>query len=332
MSKINVGVIGPGLIFKDAIAPVWAELPEYFCVKALCARTQKTLDTVGVRYPDAKKYLIAEEMLADDGINAVLVATPIHLNGQMCIAALKAGKHVFAEKPLAATREQAEEIVRLERETGKTVYIVEHFVYMDSVLEAEKELKMGKIGEPIYADINFHYILDYKTFPMDRYAMTSWRIKPDYPLGSILDGGIHYIAIINYLFGSPDNVFAMGTKLRSTYGDYDHIVTCLNYNSKFKVIFSHSSVFGLNDEHFYIWGTKGLMVVEKSRVVIKGYNGTEEIIENCGNDGNRTMWLQFVDCFVKGKLQKFSAADALEGLKIIDAIKSSLDTNLCQSL
>lgn len=332
MPCLNLGVIGPGLIFRDALAPVLKKMQKVFCVKAICARTQETLKKASALFPEAETYLNKDEMLRDDLLDAVVVATPIKLNGTMCIASLEAGKHVFAEKPLAATREQAEKIVRLERETGKTVYMIEHFVYMDKVLAVERVIKEGQIGEPLYADINFHYIIDCEKGTLADYALTPWRIEADYPLGTIMDGGIHYIAVINYLFGMPSKIFSMGTKLRPTYGEYDNIVTTMSFRKKLKVSFSHSSVMEAGDDHFYVWGTKGLAIVCMDRVLIKKYDGTETVMPHNGGDGNVTMWKHFADCVAKNSHPKFSASDALNGLRITEAIDKSLKSGLCQEL
>lgn len=330
MSCMNLGVIGTGLIFRNALAPALKQMQGVFCVTALCARTQETLEKASTLFPDAKTYLDKDEMLRDERVDAVIVATPIKLNGPMCIAALEAGKHVFAEKPLAATREQAERIVQLEKATGKTVYMIEHFVYMDKVLAAEQAIKDGQIGEPLYADINFHYIIDFQQDSMSGYALTPWRIEADYPLGTILDGGIHYIAIINRLFGMPSKIFSVGTKLRPTYGEYDNIVTMMTFGKNLKVVFSHSGVMESGGEHFYVWGTDGVAIVCSDRIVVKRYDKTERVIPHTGNDGNALMWKHFAECIAQNVPPTFTASDALKGLRIAEAIEKSLKSGMCQ--
>lgn len=331
MKPVRLGVIGPGLIFRDAIAPVLADMSDAFRVKALCARTQATLDLNRARYPEARAYLDVDALLRDEEIDAVLVATPIELNGPMCIRALEAGKDVFAEKPLAATLTDAQRIVALMRETGRHVFMIEHFVYKQSVMIAKKLLNEGVIGRLLYADIEFHYIIDSDVDPMGGYAMTPWRIEANFPLGAILDGGVHYLAIINHLFGKPDKLFAMGTRIRDRYGDYDHILTTMDFAGMLKVTFSHSGVLQ-GHEHFSIWGSEGMMAVDDGLVVVSPNTGPQRRIELDGADGNRAMWAHFARCIETGEPPMFTALDALEGLRIIDAINRSLDGGTCVTM
>src|SRR5436305_6033430 len=103
--RVRIGIIGPGArgseILREAVGCANVE-----CIGAADIYTRR-LEEVKQIAPNAKTYLDYHHLLEDKDVDAGLIATPQHLHCQHCTAALAARKHVYQEKPLACTRNQA---------------------------------------------------------------------------------------------------------------------------------------------------------------------------------------------------------------------------------
>lgn len=324
MVKWNLGIIGPGLIWQNIHAAIIKKLDQTFAVRAFCARTQKTLDKAQKEYPDADCYLDADELLARKDLDAVVVALPIADNGKMALRALHAGKHVFLEKPMAINGAEANQILEAARISGKSVYVLENFVYADFIQRAKGLLCDGTIGVPVYCDMRFHYIIDGVRSAMDGYALTPWRIEADYPLGAIMDGGIHYFAILTQLFGKPEWIYATGSNLRPTYGAYDHILTVCGFNTSLKVSYSHSGILDGNAEQISVWGTKGYLSVNSNKIEVLPYDGNAYDLTFDPEESHLRMWKHFSDCIQAEKTPTYSIEEGVWSIEMCDAVQKSL--------
>ena len=101
---LRVGLIGCGMITQRSHAPGFAKIPDVQ-IAALCDPVPDRMVAVrDAHAPDAALFESYEELLASGLVDAVTVATPVHLHGPVTIAALKAGCHVLCEKPMAMSR------------------------------------------------------------------------------------------------------------------------------------------------------------------------------------------------------------------------------------
>lgn len=105
-------------------------------------------------YPDARRYDAYDDILADPYVNAVALATPAEQHAPMAIAALRAGKDVFVEKPMALTPEDGEDILRASHETGRIVMVGHLLLYHPAIRAIEELLRSGKLGRLEYVYSN----------------------------------------------------------------------------------------------------------------------------------------------------------------------------------
>ena len=87
------------------------------------------------------------DVLADPDVEAVVIATPISTHHALAVAALRAGKHVFVEKPIAASVAEAEELVELAEAAGLTLMVGHTFVYSPPVRKVKQIIDSGDLGE-----------------------------------------------------------------------------------------------------------------------------------------------------------------------------------------
>ncbi|MFP3155191.1 Gfo/Idh/MocA family oxidoreductase [Lachnospiraceae bacterium ZAX-1] len=196
--KIRLGVIGTGLAWDKLHWPVLQKLTDKYEIRAVCNRTiekaQKFADTISLAADCV--YSDYSELLLRDDIDAVDVLVPISESFKIAKDVLLAGKHLIAEKPFASSPEAAQKLIVLKNAKGLNVLIAENFLY-DEEVQIIKSLLEGKsLGKPLYFIQNSASDLNDNPF-----MRTPWRQVPAFFGGNFLDGGIHDIARIRYLFG-----------------------------------------------------------------------------------------------------------------------------------
>ena len=114
---------------------------------ALCDLSAERLEKVGRRYPAAARYQSLEMLLADDDVEAVAIATPVSSHHRVATAVLRAGKHVFVEKPLAASSEEARDMISLAERTQRVLMPGHTFLYSPPVRTIRSLIDSGELGD-----------------------------------------------------------------------------------------------------------------------------------------------------------------------------------------
>jgi predicted dehydrogenase len=147
---IRVGVIGCGYWGPNLLRN-FADAEDCELVAASDLKAAR-LDLVKRRYPGIEVTTDAGSLIANPSIDAVAIATPVSTHHDLALKALRAGKHVLVEKPLAATSRQARELV-LEAERLGRVLLVDHtFLYTGAVRRIHQLVQDGELGELYYYD------------------------------------------------------------------------------------------------------------------------------------------------------------------------------------
>ena len=170
-------------------------------VRWVCDKKPGRLRYVRERWPHIPLTEDYDEVLKDSTVDAVVIATPVSTHHALATAALEAGKHVFVEKPLAATSEQAQRIVELADLQERVLATGHIFVYHPAVAAMKATIEQGDIGQPCYAE--------------------SGRVNlgpPASEVDVIWDLAVHDVSILLYLWGQePVEVIAYGRRfLHST--------------------------------------------------------------------------------------------------------------------
>jgi predicted dehydrogenase len=139
----TVGVVGlnywgPNLVrnFNDIAALTW-----------LCDLDEQQLGSMAARYPNARATTSFEELLADDGLDAVVIATPVPTHYALAKQALEAGKHVFVEKPPAMRAAEMDELVALAVEHDRVLMPGHLLLYHPGVLKVKELIEQGELGD-----------------------------------------------------------------------------------------------------------------------------------------------------------------------------------------
>src|SRR3954462_5387488 len=144
-SKVNVALVGLGYWGPNLLRALF-ELPDVE-VSYICDLDPERLDRFGRRYPSARATRDFENLLADPQMDAVVIATPVFTHFELASRALRAGKHVFVEKPLASSSPEAGELLELADSMDRTIMCGHTFLYSPAVREVKRIIQSGDLGE-----------------------------------------------------------------------------------------------------------------------------------------------------------------------------------------
>lgn len=189
----------------------------------------------------------------------------------------------------------------------------------------KKIIDSGRLGEILMFERLFHDYIGINKNLKEDYGNTKWRIDPKYPLGMLLDGGIHEIAMLSKFFGKPSSVFAAGVKYRKDYGDYDYQSIIFKYKSNLIGTLGISFFLGGNRNYLIVRGAKGLAFYkEESNIKIEENNGRKDTIKIKDENPHYKMWDILGRCVETDTKPYYTTESALNDLKILEAVKKSL--------
>jgi predicted dehydrogenase len=147
---MNIGIIGYGYWGPNLVRN-FMETPGVM-VRVVADLDARKLEIVQRRYPAVKTTTAFMELINDTEVDAVAIATPVSTHFELAMAALKAGKHVWVEKPMAETSLQARKLID-EADRRKLVLLVDHtFVYTGAVRKMREVVAGGELGTVYYYD------------------------------------------------------------------------------------------------------------------------------------------------------------------------------------
>ncbi|KAI4960621.1 hypothetical protein J4E86_002246 [Alternaria arbusti] len=199
--SIGVAIIGSGIFAKEEHLPAIQDTPS-LSLKAVYSRSLKSAKALSEKLSDVELYSDDqdgkkfEDLLKRDDVEGVVIALPILAQPDYIKKALAAGKHVFAEKPIAKDLATARELLTWTQDSSNTsaVYTVaENFRFIDSyVWGSEQVASLGRI-------LTFRVRVAAMVSAGSKYYETEWRKKPDHQGGFVLDGGVHFVAATRLL-------------------------------------------------------------------------------------------------------------------------------------
>ncbi|MFL5920734.1 MAG: Gfo/Idh/MocA family protein [Gaiellaceae bacterium] len=147
VAVIGLGYWGPNLVRNLHELPA-AE------VAYVCDTREEQLRAVTTRYPAIRPTTEFERVLADPDVDAVAIATPVSTHAELATAALRAGKHVFVEKPLAASSAEAVELIELATQNELVLMPGHTFLYSPPVDTVRTLIKNGELGEIYFVSMS----------------------------------------------------------------------------------------------------------------------------------------------------------------------------------
>ena len=282
-------------------------------------------------YPSVKTTTDYRDIITDPEIDIVAVATPVKTHYRFASAALSAGKHVFVEKPIAASVSESQELIALAEKNQQKLMVGHTFLYTVAVRKMKEVIDSGELGKIYYISTQR---LNLGLFQNDINVI--WDLAP------------HDISIILYLLGQePLSVSAQGTSHINPLIE-DVAVVTLRFPENLMAIIHVSWLDPDKIRRITVVGSKKMMVyddvqpTEKIKIYDKGvekpkhydtfaefhysYKYGDIIIPNIsGSEPLRTELNHFIDCIVNDKEPLSNGKNGLDVVKILEATQKSLN-------
>ena len=194
MYNVNTAIAGSGFI-----GPIHVEALKRLGVNVLgvLEATPELGQRAAQKMGLAKVYESLEALLNDNEVQVIHITTPNRLHFEMASAALKAGKHVMCEKPLAMNVEQTSQLVELALNSHLAAGVNYNFRFYPLCLEARNMVQCGEVGDVFYTSGS--YVQDWLFYPTDY----NWRVLAEQGghLRAIADIGTHWLDLIHTITG-----------------------------------------------------------------------------------------------------------------------------------
>ncbi|MFA6473182.1 MAG: Gfo/Idh/MocA family oxidoreductase [Candidatus Latescibacterota bacterium] len=196
MKTVKWGIIGCGDIARKRVIPALKDLRTCELI-ALCRARAELAETCAAEFGVPGWYASWTDMLRDSEIEAVYIATPVHLHCEQTVEAAEAGKHVLCEKPMALNTAECDRMIAACGANGVKLGIAYYRHFYPVVERIREILNSGEIGKSVLCQMNaFEY---YNPDPSDR---RYWFLRKDLSGGGpMFDFGCHRIEVLLNLFG-----------------------------------------------------------------------------------------------------------------------------------
>jgi predicted dehydrogenase len=325
---INVGVIGYGYWGPNLVRN-YMEAPGSTVV-AVCDLRKERLAQLQLRYPAIKALSDCRALFDDPAVDAIVIATPVSTHFELAMAALKAGKHVLVEKPLAANSEECVQLIE-EAERRHKVLMVDHtFVYTSAVRKIRELITDGALGEIYYYDA---VRVNLGLFQHD--------------VNVIWDLAIHDLSVMEYVLPSKANAVS-ATGISHVPGQPENVAYITLFFPNPQIAHVHVNwLTPVKVRHTLIGGSEKMILYddlepsEKVKIYDKGITvsqSPEAVYEMLVSYRSGDMWaprldatealqteaLHFIDCVENNKRPETDGHAGLRLVRIVEAAEKSL--------
>ncbi|MCD6597119.1 MAG: Gfo/Idh/MocA family oxidoreductase, partial [Bacteroidales bacterium] len=228
MKQISWGIIGCGAVTELKSGPAFQKVQDSSLVAVMRRNGVKAKDYAqGHNVP--KWYDNARKLIYDPEVNTVYVATPPSTHAQYAIMAMKAGKTVYVEKPMALNYKECQEMIKVSEETGQKLFVAYYRRALPGFLKVKELIESSRIGQVRYVNIRLN-----KTFsagdlnPKD----LQWRVNPAIAGGGhFFDLASHTLDYLDFVFGPIIQTNSMVSNQGGKYSAEDIVLANFKFNS-----------------------------------------------------------------------------------------------------
>ncbi|WP_433748382.1 Gfo/Idh/MocA family protein [Falsibacillus pallidus] len=276
MKQLRIGIIGVGGIATGRHIPAFLKLAETVKITAVSDINLERAQQTAAQFDIPHVFTHYQDMFPE--VDAVVICTPNKFHAEITIAALEAGLHVFCEKPMAMSAEEAERMMEAAKRSGKKLAIGFHYRFMKEARAAKKMMLENEIGQPLVVRIQ----------ALRRRKVPGWGVFTNKELqggGSLIDYGCHLLDLALWLIGNPEPVEVSGTAYNilsrqpdavNMWGSFDHetfevddhVTSYIKFDNNVSLMLETSWAANVEDdkEMLSISGEKGGMEVFPFRV------------------------------------------------------------------
>jgi predicted dehydrogenase len=256
LNEVNWGIIGCGNVTELKSGPAFNKV-EHSRLVAVMRRNATLAQDYAKRHGVPKYYSDASQLINDPEVEAVYIATPPDTHAMYAIEAMRAGKPVYVEKPMARNYQECQEMIRVSKETGMPLFVAYYRRTLPAFLKVKELIDNGIIGKPLMVNIRLHKSSGEK----DQYPdQQSWHVNPEIAGGGYFyDLASHQLDYMDYIFGPITEVHGIAHNLAGYYVSEDTVSAAFAFGTG--VIGTGSWCFvvpkGSEEDIIEITGTKG---------------------------------------------------------------------------
>lgn len=197
MDKVRIGVVGVGWVSQVIHLPILMKLPEASVV-AVCDKDRARVKLVGEKFGITNQYTDLDQMLSQNGLDAVVVCTSTDAHQEVTLAALRAGKDVLVEKPIARTYQEALAMTTAARETKRKLMVGMNHRFRPDTMILKSFIEGKELGKIYYTRVGW-----LKKFNLDK----AWLVQKEKSGGgAFIDLGIVMLDMALWMMGYPEVV------------------------------------------------------------------------------------------------------------------------------
>ena len=316
--KVNWAIVGVGDIVRKRVGAAILRQPDSTLRACVEINPQERCAEIESLAPQ-KVYTYIDQMLADPLVDAVYVATPVHLHAPQTIAALRSGKDVLVEKPMACNTAEALEVCRVAAQTGRRLAVAYFRRFWPRFKLIKEMLDRGDLGQVVLVRFASHTWYAGK--------IGGWREKPELSSGGVLsDVGCHKFDLMAWWFGMPKRIVGCVETLTHGYFAEDSASLLMTLPGGAQVTGS----FHWNSK---TWADEIHIVGTEAKITLIPCDGNEMTI----TIGRDTEWRKipnpenqhypliddFTRSIVEDRQPQFTETDGINATQILDAIYDS---------
>ncbi|MEI8086826.1 MAG: Gfo/Idh/MocA family oxidoreductase [Paludibacter sp.] len=259
LGVINWGIIGCGNVTELKSGPAFNKV-EHSHLVAVMRRNADLAKDYALRHNVPKFYSDADLLINDAEINAVYVATPPDTHASYAIAAMKAGKPVYVEKPMARTYAECQEMIRVSEETGMPLFVAYYRRSLPAFLKVKSLIEDGAIGKPLSVNIR---LLKSARVNDQKEELQSWHVNPNIAGGGYFyDLASHQLDYLDFILGPIKDAKGIAQNLGGYYPAEDMVSAVFTFQSGVIGIGSWCFIASKESEEdtIEILGTKGKII------------------------------------------------------------------------
>ena len=314
--QVRWGVLGCARIARLQVAPAILRCNEAE-LAAVASRDSAKRDEFRSLFGDFTPHASYETLIDDPAIDAIYIPLPNSLHCEWAIRAMRAGKHVLCEKPLAINTAQGDEMVRVARESG--VLLMEAFMYRytERMRKMEEILASGVLGPIRSINSTFRFFLD---------RQNTIKEHPELGGGALYDVGCYPLNLIGLVTQSEPEAIAV--ECAKSHGvDVNLSAVLRSTDGLIATLHCGFNAFGRN--YSEIVGTEGALLVpdtfldDAGQLTLLTKHGSESIAV-AASDRYGEEIRDFSTAILEGRLPKLGLEESLRNLRILERIQERI--------
>ena len=274
MNKLTWGLIGCGDIARKRVAPALRDLDN--CELVGVSRERHELaESFAKEFGAQNSYASWTDLIADEAIQAVYIATPVYLHEAQALAAAEAGKHVLCEKPMAMNSAECVRMIAAARANHVKLGVAYYRHFYPVISRAKELIAAGEIGQPVIAQINA-----FEFFNPEPDHLRSWLLRKDRSGGGpMFDFGCHRIEVLMNIFGPIAETRAQVTNVVFAREVEDTAIALFRFESGVCATLAVTHAARESQDTLDIYGTQGSIYISNLN------EGTMRIVSRQGERG-----------------------------------------------